>query len=561
MALLAMLPTTAEANNTPHSDLVSTTAATFTPNLVSTGYRPIAYSINQAGSSMIVGGRFDRVENSARTVQYNRKNVFAFDATTGAVSPAFDPNVDGQVWSVLGNGDDVYIAGEFENVDGVARPSVAKLSLSTGQLDTNFNPKVAGGRITDLELSHGLLFMSGAFNKKLQAVDPDTGAASSYFDNVTFTDPLQYTTRTEVFRFDVSPDGQHLVAVGNFQTISGMSQYRVAMVDLGANSATASSWHYEPSDDNCHAATIPIYQYYIKDVDFSPNSQFFTLASTGGYRVGDDVLGLNLCDSTARFSVSDLSPSQPVWINYTGADSLHSVIDTGGAIYVQGHSRWLSNPYGGDSPADGEHVAPGGGAMNPATGDALFWPVDMSAKTGGYQMFSNDQGVWFATDSKLWNGKYHMGIRLAPVVPAGQTTTPAKTNYALGKSATQSSQYEFARADLAVDGFTMGNLHLGSVSHTWNDPQPWWQVDLGATTRIGVIKVFNRTDCCADRLHDWTVSVLDANNQVVWSSTQASQAANVTSINTGGVNGRYVKVQLNHSDFLQLAEVQVFGKN
>ena len=90
---------------------------------------------------MIVGGRFDRVENSARTVQYNRKNVFAFDATTGAVSPAFDPNVDGQVWSVLGNGDDVYIAGEFSNVNGVARPRVAKLSLSTGQLDPDFKPE------------------------------------------------------------------------------------------------------------------------------------------------------------------------------------------------------------------------------------------------------------------------------------------------------------------------------------------------------------------------------------------------------------------------------------
>ena len=140
------------------------------------------------------------------------------------------------------------------------------------------------------------------------------------------------------------------------------------------------------------------------------------------------MLGLNLCDSTARFSVSDLSPSQPVWINYTGADSLHSVIDTGGAIYVQGHSRWLSNPYGGDSPAEGEHVAPGGGAVDAATGEALLWPVNMSAMTGGYQMFSTSQGVWFATDGTMWNGKYHAGIRLAPVVPAGQTTPPAKTN-------------------------------------------------------------------------------------------------------------------------------------
>jgi hypothetical protein len=508
---------------------------------------------------MIVGGRFNKVENAERTQPYTRKNVFAFNATTGQISP-FAPNVDGQVWSVLGNGDDVYIAGEFSNVNGVARPRVAKLSLSTGQLDPDFKPKIGGGRITDLQFSHGLLFMSGAFNKKLAAVDPDTGAASSYFNNVSFTEPLQYTTRTEVFRFDVSPDGQHLVAVGNFQKINGVAQYRVAMVDLGATSATASAWHYEPSDDNCHAAQTPIYQYYIKDVDFSPDSQFFTTASTGGYRVGDDVLGLNLCDSIARFSVSDLSPSKPYWINYTGADSLHSVIDTGGAVYVQGHSRWLSNPFGGDAPAEGEHVAPGGGAVDAATGEALLWPVNMSAQTGGYQMFSNSQGVWFATDGIMWNGKYHYGIRLAPVVPAGQTTPPAKTNLALGKTATQSSQYQFARADLAVDGFTMGNLHLGSVSHTLNDPMPWWQVDLGSTQKIGLIKVYNRDDCCAERLRDWTVSVLDANNQVVWSSTQADQPDPLTVLDTGGVNGRFVKVQLNHSDYLQLAEVQVMGK-
>ena len=38
----------------------------------------------------------------------------------------------------------------------------------------------------------------------------------------------------------------------------------------------------------------------------------------------------------------------------------------------------------------------------------------------------------------------------------------------------------------------MGNLNLGSVATTLPDAQPWWQVDLGATTRIGVIKVFNR---------------------------------------------------------------------
>ena len=69
----------------------------------------------------------------------------------------------------------------------------------------------------------------------------------------------------------------------------------------------------------------------------------------------------------------------------------------------------------------------------------------------------------------------------------------------------------------------MGNLNLGSVATTLPDAQPWWQVDLGSTNKIGLIKVYNRDDCCAERLRDWTVSVLDASNQVVWSSTQANQ--------------------------------------
>ena len=129
------------------------------------------------------------------------------------------------------------------------------------------------------------------------------------------------------------------------------------------------------------------------------------------------------------------------------------------------------------------------------------------------------------------------------------------------QTAAQSSQYQYARADLAVDGFTMGNLNLGSVATALPDPQPWWQVDLGATTRIGVIKVFNRTDCCADRLHDWTVWVLERTTRWCGRRRRLTRPRMVTSINAGGVNGRYVKVQLNHSDYLQLAEVQVFGKN
>ncbi len=53
-----------------------------------------------------------------------------------------------------------------------------------------------------------------------------------------------------------------------------------------------------------------------------------------------------LCDSVSRFETNNLDPTAPTWINYSGGDSLKSVAVTGAAVYVQGHSRWLNNPYG-----------------------------------------------------------------------------------------------------------------------------------------------------------------------------------------------------------------------
>ena len=46
-----------------------------------------------------------------------------------------------------------------------------------------------------------------------------------------------------------------------------------------------------------------------------------------------------------------------------------------------------------------------------------------------------------------------------------------------------------------------------SVSHTNNDTHAWWQVDLGGVQQIDAIQLWNRTDCCGDRLQDFYVFV------------------------------------------------------
>ncbi|HEV3197325.1 MAG TPA: discoidin domain-containing protein [Bryobacteraceae bacterium] len=85
---------------------------------------------------------------------------------------------------------------------------------------------------------------------------------------------------------------------------------------------------------------------------------------------------------------------------------------------------------------------------------------------------------------------------------------------ALGKTATQSSTLPgyasaSAVAASAVDGNPDGNFFDGSVTATSLDPNPWWQVDLGASASVSSVVVWNRTDCCVSRLNDYWVFISD----------------------------------------------------
>lgn len=93
-----------------------------------------------------------------------------------------------------------------------------------------------------------------------------------------------------------------------------------------------------------------------------------------------------------------------------------------------------------------------------------------------------------------------------------------KDNAELHKAgkATQSSDDFSGAPNRANDGKTNQNYNDGSVTHTKSEDNPWWQLDLGATKEIGRIKVWNRSDCCGDRLKDGVVEVLDESQKVVY---------------------------------------------
>ncbi len=165
---------------------------------------------------------------------------------------------------------------------------------------------------------------------------------------------------------------------------------------------------------------------------------------------------------------------------------------------------------------------------------------------------------------------------------AGQTTfqltnasVSAVSDLAWGKPASQSStlaDYPTAGAQAAVDGRQDGNFYSGSVTSTNLDGNAWWQVDLGASQPIASLVIWNRTDCCPERLNDFWVFVSNTPYEATdtpatlkrraqtWSTHQTATPSPSTKITTSGARGRYLRVQLNGRNYLSLAEVEVFGK-
>ncbi|MEZ6015181.1 MAG: discoidin domain-containing protein [Planctomycetota bacterium] len=95
------------------------------------------------------------------------------------------------------------------------------------------------------------------------------------------------------------------------------------------------------------------------------------------------------------------------------------------------------------------------------------------------------------------------------VVVGGQNVAPE------GK-ATQSSTMGESEAARAIDGGTNGDHGAGSVSHTNEGPDPWWEVDLGRSVTVDQVTLFNRTDCCGERLEGFRLVLLDEARNEVW---------------------------------------------
>ncbi|XP_075937416.1 uncharacterized protein LOC142938089 [Anarhichas minor] len=142
-------------------------------------------------------------------------------------------------------------------------------------------------------------------------------------------------------------------------------------------------------------------------------------------------------------------------------------------------------------------------------------------------------------------------------------------NVALRGKATQSDHYDHVReahAFNAIDGNRDTNFHLGSCTHTDEETNPWWRVDLLDSYIVTSVIITNRGDCCEERLNGAKIHIgnsLENNgaaNPLVGTIPRAGLGESVTLTFTERVEGRYVIVVVPGSrKYLTLCEVEVYG--
>ncbi len=421
---------------TAQDRVVSEGAVRYTPHVLDGQVNAIA----QVGDMMILGGAFTQVRADDDETVITRNNIVAFSSTTGAFSTAFVPSTDAEVTSLLvtPDGQSVWVGGFFNTVNGQAVKSLVKLSVATGARVPAFSAPSMDGRVKDLRLSGGRLWVAGTFLKVagqpgagLVTLNPNTGVRDAY-QSLVFSG-VHNGGLTQVPKIDITPDGQRLVAIGNFTSVAGQTRRQIAMLDLSGPSAALANWSTNQYTSTCAAA----FQSYMRDLDISPDGKYVVVSTTGGYGSGTT----SSCDTTQRFEMGATGTAVlPTWVNKTGGDTTYAVAVTGSVVYVGGHFRWENNPFKSSTAGMGAVAREGIAALDPANGLPLRWNPGRTKGVGVFDMLATPQGLWVGSDTdRIANFAYHGRIALLPlaggteIAPTGTGSLPDNT-YLAGRT-------------------------------------------------------------------------------------------------------------------------------
>lgn len=409
-------------NAAPHSgQIVSDDPSSFTPHVMDGA----VYTMTQVGNLIVVGGSFTTVRNAGSSTDIPRRNLFAFNATTGQVSTTFAPNPSGRVYKVqpAADGQSVYIGGVFTSVtSGGSTISVSRLykaDVATGTRIAQFQPGSFNGEVRDISVTGNRLWVAGKFThvqgqpqRALATLNATTGARDSYFTGV-IAGSHQPGSTTSVLQIASNPTNDQLVAIGDFATVNGTNRHQFAVLDISGASYALENYYTTQFESGCN----PVFLTYMSDVEYSPDGSFFAVGTSGGYGgYTPSMSGTTGCDGVFRFeSNASGADVRPTWSAYTGGDTTWTVEVTDDVVYAGGHQRWQNNPTTGNTPGDGAVSRPGIAALSAVNGLPWTWNPTRTLGAGVRDMIANEDGLFVGSDTDTFAGETHRKIAFLPL--------------------------------------------------------------------------------------------------------------------------------------------------
>ena len=201
----------------------------------------VAWGQLVVGDVVYVVGSFDNARPAGapkKQQQVARSNILAYDLNTGKLIEDFAPTLNGPGRSLAlsQDGKTLYVAGEFDQVNGEWHSRLAAFDLTQGHgtLISSFKP-MFNTTVKDIAVAGDTLYAGGYFTKvngqprvRVAALKASTGQL------------LNWTASAEgpnaqVYAIEVSPDHSKVVIGGSFSTVNGSSKPGYGMALLSAS--------------------------------------------------------------------------------------------------------------------------------------------------------------------------------------------------------------------------------------------------------------------------------------------------------------------------------------
>jgi RHS repeat-associated protein len=183
--------------------------------------------------------------------------------------------------------------------------------------------------------------------------------------------------------------------------------------------------------------------------------------------------------------------------------------------------------------------------------------ADNQNGTSDDSTYAYDDADNMVLNSKLCAGSPNMVYAATPPQPAAPASTNLTDANTAQMSVSMSSTYD---ATFAA-GFALDN-NAATTAITNYGLNEWLKLDMGTNYSVTSLKLINRANGVGYRLNGAVISLLDAGGSAVYTSapvTGATDGATLTFTPPATVSARYVLIRPAVNQYLQIAELDVFG--